>query len=96
VSFHLSDPCLWCIEQNTPAGIHDILGPVYKPCPACLPVCPLCDGEGLFPADFTCLPCFRQQMAALGLAPIFCAHCSGVVDLHPIDTAPEVIPHVEH
>ncbi|MDG4778990.1 hypothetical protein O7614_04940 [Micromonospora sp. WMMD961] len=98
MSFHLSDPCLWCIEGSSPAGIHDILGPVYKPCPVCLGACALCEGDGLFPADFACLPCFRQQLAAQGLAPIMCAHCSGVVDLIPLDAipAPEVTPHGHH
>ncbi|PZG04307.1 hypothetical protein C1I95_33350 [Micromonospora craterilacus] len=96
MTFGPIDSCLWCIDQCTPAGIHDILGPVYVPCPTCLGPCQLCEGEGLFPADFACLPCFRQQMAALGLAPIMCAHCSGVVDLIPTDTHPEVIPHGDH
>ncbi|QOC90241.1 hypothetical protein [Micromonospora craniellae] len=91
-----NDSCSWCIEQNTPAGVHNILGPVFVPCPACLGRCLLCEGEGLFPADFTCLPCFRQQLAALGLTPIMCAHCSGVVDLIPTDRLPEVIPHGDH
>jgi hypothetical protein len=90
------DDCLYCIDGNLPAGIHDVLGPVYQPCPVCLLVCPFCDGEGLFPADYTCLVCFRIRMAGLGLAPVLCAHCFGVVDLHPTDTVPEVAPHVHH
>ncbi|MFI6332228.1 hypothetical protein ACIBBG_28450 [Micromonospora chersina] len=96
MSFHLTDPCLWCIEQSIPAGIHDILGPVYVPCPACLGVCPTCEGEGLFPADFTCMQCFCDRLFLLGLAPLFCAGCSGVIDLVYCDTRREVTPHVHH
>ncbi|WP_165824554.1 hypothetical protein [Micromonospora globispora] len=77
------DDCLFCIESNMPAGSHDVLGLVYRPCPQCLETCPGCDGDGLFPTDFTCLACFRQHMAAIGLIPVLCALCSGVVDLYP-------------
>ena len=33
--------CLYCIDGNMPAGIHDILGEVYQPCPQCLRPCPV-------------------------------------------------------
>jgi hypothetical protein len=88
--FHLADDCLYCLDGNMPAGLHEVLGPVYKPCPACLNVCGLCEGEGLFPADFTCVGCFRDRLADIGLMPVLCRYCCGVVDLIPTDTFPEV------
>ncbi|RQX07882.1 hypothetical protein [Micromonospora arida] len=96
MSFNLSDSCLWCIEQNTPTGVLDILGPVFRPCPVCLPVCGICEGDGLFPADFTCIPCFLNRLAALGIRPLFCVGCSGVTDLEELGTVPEVTPHGHH
>ena len=88
-----ADDCLYCIDGNMPAGTHDILHEVYRPCPLCLHVCSLCDGEGLFPADYTCIPCLILRLAGLGLAPVLCAHCKGVVDLIPRTTPREVNPH---
>ncbi|MEO3820990.1 hypothetical protein [Plantactinospora sp. B24E8] len=82
--------CLYCIDGNMPAGIHGVLGPVYQPCPVCMFVCPSCEGDGIFAADYTCLPCLRQRLARLGLAAVLCGYCLGVVDLIPIDTVPEV------
>jgi hypothetical protein len=88
--------CWYCIDGNLPAGRHNVLGLVYKPCPICIATCPNCDGDGLFAADFTCLPCFRAALADIGLAPVLCAYCRGVVDLLPTDTAPEVTCHGHH
>ncbi|AVT38013.1 hypothetical protein [Plantactinospora sp. BB1] len=96
MSFHLADPCLWCIEGSSPAGVHHIIGPVYKPCPECLPICPDCAGTAVFPADFVCIGCFQGQMATLGLVPAFCPGCSGVAYLVRTDTLPEVTPHADH
>ncbi|MBQ0894669.1 hypothetical protein KBX37_16445 [Micromonospora sp. U56] len=91
------DTCRFCIEANMPAGVHDVLGPVYRPCPECLPICGGCDGDGLFPSDFTCLTCFRNRMAAVGLIPVLCAHCLGVIDLYPTPhRRPEVTSHDQH
>jgi hypothetical protein len=87
------DDCWFCIDGNLPAGIHDVLGEVYAPCPHCLHGCPTCDGEGLFPADYTCLPCLLIRLAAHGLAPLLCARCHGVLDLIPRPTLPQVNPH---
>jgi hypothetical protein len=56
------------------------------------PVAPI--GEGLFPADYTCLPCLLIRLAAQGLAPLLCARCHGVVDLIPRPALPEVTRHV--
>lgn len=96
MSFNLSDPCLWCIEGVAPDGVHDVLGPVYKLCRACLKVCPTCEGEALYPAAPTCLSCLLDRLAALGLSPLFCLGCSGVIDLVDLDTKPEVTPHGRH
>ncbi|MFB6396177.1 hypothetical protein [Polymorphospora lycopeni] len=96
MSFNLADPCLWCIDGNTPAGIHGVLNEVYRPCPVCLIVCDLCEGEGLFPAEYTCLHCLTDRLARLGLAPVLCAHCLGVIDLIPRDTTQEATCDVEH
>jgi hypothetical protein len=90
MTIYLPDDCLFCIDGNQPAGLHDILGPVMRPCPVCLIVCPVCDGEGLFPADFTCIGCFQLRLADIGLVPTLCGCCFGVVDLIPTDTFPEV------
>jgi hypothetical protein len=87
------DDCWFCIDGNLPAGIHDVLREVYAPCPHCLIVCPACQGEGLFPADYTCLPCLLIRLAARGLAPLLCARCHGVVDLIPRPALPEVTRH---
>lgn len=98
-AFGLTDPCLWCVDGNTPAGIHDILGPVYIPCRACIQLCPICEGEGLFPANFTCIACLVEHLAADNLAPVLCRCCSGLVDLIPYDTydaVREVNPDAHH
>jgi hypothetical protein len=86
--------CYYCLEGNQPAGTHRILGPVYRPCGVCLAVCPLCEGQGLFPADFTCWHCLALFLATLGLAPVICHGCTGIVDLLPLDTTHRVVsPH---
>ncbi len=92
----LLEDCAYCIDGNMPAGTPDVLGPVYTPCRVCLPACPSCGGGGVFPANFTCLHCLATALAALGLAPLLCGCCLGVVDLVPLDTVPQVTRHVPH
>jgi hypothetical protein len=90
------DGCHWCLEGNTPAGIHPTLGPVFIPCPYCFAQCPSCRGYGLFPADYACLGCLVENLIRQNLAPVFCPTCSGVVDLINMHTPPEVNFHVLH
>jgi hypothetical protein len=97
MTLYLDDDCLFCIDGNMPAGIHDVLGPVYGPCPECLIVCDNCDGEGLFPADYDCPQCLTTILSGLGLAAILCGHCLGVVDLIPANFAvPPEAPGYDH
>jgi hypothetical protein len=93
---HPIGDCLYCIDGNMPAGIHDILGEVYRPCPECLYPCIVCDGDGLYPSDFTCVGCLTAQLAGIGLNPILCPRCSGVVDLAPRHASTEVTCHAHH
>ena len=88
--------CLYCIDGNMPAGTHGVLHEVYQPCPHCLHVCWLCEGEGLFPADYDCFGCLTARLAALGLAPVVCLRCCGVVDPIPHDNTQEVTCHAHH
>ena len=87
--------CPYCVDGNMPAGIHNILGPVFVPCVVCGRACPTCTGDGIFPADFDCLDCFRACLTAIGLTPVHCTACLGVLDLLPTPRRPEVTPH-EH
>lgn len=88
--------CWYCLNGLAPAGIHPILGPVYRDCPACVYPCD-CDGDGLYSADFTCLNCLAGHLATKGLSPRLCGTCLGVVDLVPLDTTwAEVKPHAHH
>jgi hypothetical protein len=85
--------CALCIDGFMPAGTRLILGPVYRLCPACIPACSLCASAADFPINFRCLPCLCDYLAALGLTPVLCVHCTGVVDLIRTDTLPEVTGH---
>jgi hypothetical protein len=85
--------CALCIDGLRPAGTRLILGPVYQLCTTCMPACPMCAGTGEFPADFTCLTCFGEHLATLGLTPVLCVYCTGVVDIIRTDTDPEVTGH---
>jgi len=88
--------CLYCLDGNIPAGMHLFIGPAYQACPICLTACPVCLSQGLFPSDHTCLTCFRDRLAAIGLAAILCGHCRGVVGLFNTDTTSEVTCHDHH
>lgn len=88
--------CRYCIDGNQPAGIHDVLGPVYAACTVCDYPCQLCEGEGRFPADCICLPCFVNDLTAIGLRPVLCAGCTGVLDLIPATATSEAIHHVHY
>lgn len=91
----LPNPCPFCIDGLQPAGIHPILGPVFLACMVCQGICPVCEGDGLIPADETCIGCFTYRLHIQGLAAWRCERCFGICDLIPIDRT-EVFPHVHH
>jgi hypothetical protein len=74
--------CGLCLGGFAPAGTHLILGLVYTACPNCQDRCQCCDGQGLFPADTTCTQCLTDAMAILGLTPVFCHTCAGVLAVY--------------
>jgi hypothetical protein len=80
--------CVYCVDWLQPAGCHDQLGPVYGPCRFCVGACPTCRGDGLLPADPSCLHCLAVRLAARGLTAVVCATCSGVIDLLPATYRP--------
>jgi hypothetical protein len=82
--------CLFCIDGNMPAGTDTDLGELYERCPACLPVCPACDGIAVFPARNHCLYCFTAALITKRLAPVLCPGCTGVITL--VDLDPEANP----
>jgi hypothetical protein len=75
--------CLWCVDGFAPAGTHPVLGAVYVACPGCVPICPCCDGAGLFSADTTCPHCLVAALATVGCVAAFCHTCFGVLAVHP-------------
>lgn len=88
--------CGSCIDGLQPAGLHDLLGPVLAGCRDCYGICPICDGEGLFPADETCIGCYADTLASRGLVADRCPNCFGIRDLIPISNPSEVNPHGHH
>jgi len=85
--------CALCIDGVMPAGTHPVLGPVVKPCPTCVFVCPTCTGKGVFPATQHCLHCFTADLATgHRLAPVLCGGCQGVIALIPYPSSREVTP----
>lgn len=97
---HVADPadpdidlselgCDYCLGGFAPAGIHPVLGAVYVTCIHCTDTCRCCTGQGLFPADTTCMRCLDEALTALGHVATFCHSCAGVLTITPTD---EVTP----
>ncbi|GLZ00580.1 hypothetical protein [Actinoplanes sp. NBRC 103695] len=81
--------CRYCIDTQMPAGRCDYMGELYQRCPLCQPACKSCDGLAAYPASYNTPSELRADLQALGLGPIFCLDCNGVISLIPLD--PEAI-----
>ena len=82
--------CLFCIEEQMPAGCDDLLGELFERCPFCAEPCPTCDGIAVYPANYNTPTELIQDLASVRLTPVFCDACTGVVALAPLNTYPEV------
>jgi hypothetical protein len=78
--------CPLCIEVLTPAGIHPVLGPVFRICPACYVPCPGCNGSAVWPADMGFFTYLVDALYALGFDVDVCRDCLGVLDIYPATT----------
>ncbi len=75
--------CRLCVDLMMPAGIHSILGPIYRTCPACTTGCGECDGRGVFPASGGLFEHLANALDALGFDIDLCRNCLGVTAVHP-------------
>ena len=69
--------CVWCIDGHTPAGLHPILGPVYRLCPTRI-ACDTCADISVYPADFHTPSELANTLLREGLAAVICPGCYGV------------------
>jgi hypothetical protein len=81
--------CPHCLDGFTPAGVHAILGPVYRICRQS-ERCTSCANAAVFPADTRCLHCLTETLNTNGLTPVLCHACFGVLTVVP--TTGEVTP----
>jgi hypothetical protein len=70
--------CLSCVDGVAPTT-SSLLGACYRACPTCRPACPCCHGEGRFPYWTVSLDEFLDSYNAVGLLPILCHTCYGLV-----------------
>jgi hypothetical protein len=75
--------CRYCLGGFVPAGTNPILGLVYQTCLHCQDRCRCCESAGVFPADSTCIHCLIKALANVGMTPVFCHTCSGVIAVYP-------------
>jgi hypothetical protein len=85
--------CAYCLDGMLPGveGLHPQLGLVYQRCPFCMatgaiPLCTECGDNAVFPADFTCLHCLLEALAARGLTAAICPSCTGVIYVTTLPT----------
>jgi hypothetical protein len=78
--------CPLCLGVMAPAGIHPVLGPVYRICPACYVPCGACNGDAVWPAQINAFEYLTDALYALGFAIDLCRGCLGVLDIHPATT----------
>lgn len=83
--------CELCIDGRMPAGEAIHIGLIYVACPNCVPDCPACGGDSMFPAGNDCLACFLKAMFAHHLDVIVCVVCGGIITAYPTDD-PETPP----
>ncbi|GGQ79647.1 hypothetical protein [Couchioplanes azureus] len=73
--------CLFCIEGHMPAGRDESMGELFEVCPVCRPVCGLCDGLAVYPANYNTPAELAVDLLPLRLAAVLCPGCSGVIAL---------------
>ena len=79
-----TDPrCPWCLDGFTPAGLHPVLGAVYRMCPT-RDWCHECGDTSVYPAAFRRIDDLTATLLADALAPIYCPNCLGVTAVIPL------------
>lgn len=73
--------CPLCIDGHAPGNVLPILGPVYYRCPN-LDLCPGCDSDSVFPANFTYFSEFADFLTRHNLNADLCDLCYGVTDVY--------------
>ena len=76
--------CLFCVDGLAP-DTSTVIGACFRPCPRCKPQCRCCDGQGAYPDWTKDLYTFLVFYNAVGLKPVLCHDCCGVVELTPLD-----------